>query len=293
MKELKYIKDYKNDDKLRQSFNKLATLIFGINFEDWYQRGFWNNYYIPFSYIDGDKVVANVSVNILDLVVNGEKYNALQIGTVMTHPDYRKRGLSSSLLNKVIDEYENKYDFMYLFANQTVLDFYPKFGFKSVSENQFSMDFTLDKSDVNGIRKLKCFNSEDAKLIYNFATERLPVSNLFSTLNTQGILMFYCMYVFSNDIYYLEREDVIVIYRKKDKQIDIFDIISKKEIDINVILSKIADGGTNKIVYHFTPDYEGMKTVSNVFNGTDVLFVKASGNNHFPRQFKHPLTSQA
>ena len=73
MNELNYMKDYKNDENLRKSFNELATMVFGINFEDWYQKGFWNNRYIPFSYIDGDKVVANVSVNVLNLVINGEK----------------------------------------------------------------------------------------------------------------------------------------------------------------------------------------------------------------------------
>ena len=72
--------------------------------------------------------------------------------------------------------------------------------------------------------------------------------------------MFHCMYVFNNDIYYLEREDVIVIYKKGNKQIDIFDIISKKEININDILSKITDRDTNKIVFHYTPDYKGIHT---------------------------------
>ena len=73
MKELKYLKDYKHDEGLRKSFIELAAKVFGINFEEWYQKGFWNNHYIPFSYMDGDKVVANVSVNVLNLVINGEK----------------------------------------------------------------------------------------------------------------------------------------------------------------------------------------------------------------------------
>ncbi|PFN96124.1 GNAT family N-acetyltransferase [Bacillus sp. AFS076308] len=293
MKELKYLKDYKHDESLRKSFNELAAKVFGINFEGWYQKGFWNNRYIPFSYIDGSKVVANVSVNVLNLVINGEKKNALQIGTVMTHPDYRRKGLSASLINKILDEYENEYDYMYLFANQTVLDFYPKFGFKPVNEYQFSMEFKPSKTDVSGIRKLNGLNTEDLHFIYEFASERLPVSKLFGTENTQGILMFYCMYVFNNDVYYLDREDVIVIYKKDENQIDIFDIISKKEINIQDIFSKITDRETIKIVFHYTPDYEGIKTEGNVFRGTEVLFVRAISSNRFPIQIKHPLTAQA
>lgn len=293
LNELNYIKDYKNDEILRKSFNELATMIFGINFEDWYQKGFWNNRYIPHSYIDRDRVIANVSVNVLDLVIKGEKKRALQIGTVMTHPDYRNRGLSASLMNKVLDEYENNYDFMYLFANQSVLNFYPKFGFKSVNEYQFSMDFLSGKSDRAGIRKLNGKNAEDIHFIYRFATERVPVSDLFGTENSQGILMFYCLYVFYNDIYYLEQEDVIVIYKREDKQIDIFDIISKKEININDILTKITYGDTKKIVFYFTPDYKGIHTTSEIYNESGAFFVRTNGYNHFPSQIKHPLTSQA
>lgn len=289
LKELNYIKDYKNDETLRKSFNKLASLVFGINFEEWYQNGFWNNWYVPFSYIDGNKVVANVSVNVLDLVIEGEQKNAIQIGTVMTHPDYRKSGLSASLMNIVLDEYQNKCDFMYLFANQTVLDFYPKFGFNSVTEYQYSPS----KLDSTGIRKPNCKNVEDVNFIYKFASERVPVSKLFGTENTHSILMFYCLYVFNDDIYYLEGEDVIVIYKKEKSQIDIFDIISKIEINIDEILSKIIDRDTNKIVLHYTPDYKGINTVRNIFNGSDVLFVRANINNQFPLHIKHPLTSQA
>ncbi|WP_246092792.1 GNAT family N-acetyltransferase [Terrilactibacillus laevilacticus] len=293
LNELNYIKDYKNEENLRKSYNELATMVFGINFEDWYQKGFWSNRYIPFSYIDGGKVVANVSVNVLDLIIKGEKKRALQIGTVMTHPDYRNRGLSASLMNKVLDEYKDNYDFMYLFANQSVLNFYPKFGFKLVNEYQFSMDFLSGNSDRTGIRKLNGNNAEDINFIYKFATERVPVSEHFGTGNAQGILMFYCLYVFYNDIYYLEQEDVIVICKKEDKQMDIFDILSKKEIDIDEILTKITCEDTKKIVFHYTPDYKGIHTKSDIFNGSEVLFVRTNGYNHFPLQIKHPLTSQA
>ncbi|WLD92309.1 GNAT family N-acetyltransferase [Alkalihalobacillus sp. AL-G] len=291
---LTFYKDYKNNEKLRKSFNELATLIFGINFEDWYQKGYWNNRYIPFSYTDGDKVIANVSVNLLEFVINGEKKRAIQIGTVMTHPDYRDRGLSASLMNKVLEEYENKYDFMYLFANQSVLEFYPKFGFKPVKEYQFSMEYSTSQNGVTGIRKLDGSNIDDLKFIYELALERVPVSKRFGTDNTQGLLMFYCIYVFNNDIYYLEDEEAIVIFEQEDGQVDIFDMVSKKAVNIDKILSKISHYDINKIVFHYTPDYQGIKTQRYIFNGDDVLFVKISGNNEFPLfQVKHPLTSQA
>lgn len=140
----KLINNYKDNKKYRDSFNKLAESTFDINFEEWYERGFWNDKYICYSYVDKEKVIANVSINKMDLIYQGKDYKALQIGTVMTHPDYRGQGLSKKLLDYVIAKYEHEYDFLYLFANDSVLEFYPKFGFERVEESSF----TVDASDL-------------------------------------------------------------------------------------------------------------------------------------------------
>jgi len=285
------MKDYKNNEVLRTSFFELATNTFGLSFENWYQQGCWSERYIPFSFVEGDRVIANVSVNILELIINGEKKKAIQIGTVMTHPEYRRRGLSASLMNKVLEEYENKYDFMYLFANDTVLDFYPKFGFKAVEEQLFSMNFTPSPFEQTGIRKLNVSQADDLRLICKFASERLPVSQRFATDYTQGILMYYCLNVFSDDIYYLKDENAIAIYEKENNHMEIFDIISTKEVKIQDILTKIAGRDTEKITFHFTPDYNGIDIESNISHGG--LFVKTNGENLYPVHVKHPITSIA
>jgi predicted N-acetyltransferase YhbS len=69
-----------------------------VDFEKWYQFGFWNNTYVCYSYIDQNEVIANVSVNKLDILIDGKESKTLQIGTVMTRPDYRGNGLSKSLM---------------------------------------------------------------------------------------------------------------------------------------------------------------------------------------------------
>ncbi|MFA6941771.1 MAG: GNAT family N-acetyltransferase [Clostridiaceae bacterium] len=58
----------------------------------------------------------------------------------MTNPDFRNRGLAAALINHIIEKYEKEYDFIYLFANATVLDFYPKFGFMKAVESTYTMD---------------------------------------------------------------------------------------------------------------------------------------------------------
>jgi hypothetical protein len=38
-----YIKDYKDNDKMRKSLNELTEKTFGFNFENWYSNGFWGD----------------------------------------------------------------------------------------------------------------------------------------------------------------------------------------------------------------------------------------------------------
>jgi GNAT superfamily N-acetyltransferase len=293
MQEFIFKKDYKNNETVRKSFFELAANTFDIKFENWYQQGFWGEGYIPFSFVDRDQVIANASVNILELIIHGEKKKAIQIGTVMTHPDYRGKGLSTRLMNKILEEYDNKVDLMYLFANESVLDFYPKFGFKPVEEHLFSMDYKAKKlPKPANLRKLDVTNAEDLRLILKFASQRLPVSQHFGTAQNQGILMFYCLNVFSNDIYHMENENAIVIYQKEDNNIDLFDVICLNEINMTDILHQIADENTEKITFHFIPDAaEHLVLKSTLTN--DVLFVRTPGDHLYPAQVKHPITSIA
>lgn len=289
--ELRFVKDYKNNDALRRSLFELADSTFGISFVYWYQEGFWSERYIPYSLACGDQVVANVSVNLLNLIINGMKHNAVQIGTVMTHPDYRHRGLSTSLMNIVLAEYEDKADFIYLFANDKVLDFYPKFGFTPAEEHLFSMDFAGGSSRPSGIRQLNVDKPEDLAFVSKLAAERVPVSERLGTEHTHGLLMYYCLNVFSSDLYYLEDEEIIAIFKRDNKQLDLFDIISKREINLGDILTRLADHDTEKIVFHYTPDYEGITATSIPYDSG--LFVRTNGVPLFPANLKHPITSIA
>jgi len=275
------------------SFNQLASETFGIDFEEWYQKGYWNNRYIPYSFANGDRVVANISVNLIDFVMKGEEKKAIQIGTVMTHPDYRGQGLSKQLMNRVLEDYKD-YDFIYLFANETVLNFYPKFGFHAIQESQFSMDTIPLQTNISRIRKLDVNNDEDRELIYKLATERQPISKLFGTKHTQHLSMFYSIYVFADQIYYIKEEDTIVIFELEQDVLYIYDIISRTSQNTEHIISKIIDENTKKIVFHFTPNLKELQAKSQPYNGTEVLFVKMNGDHiEFPSQFKHPKTSQA
>ncbi len=45
------ISNYLDEEKYRKSFNNLAYKTFGLDFKDWYERGYLKNAYIPYSII--------------------------------------------------------------------------------------------------------------------------------------------------------------------------------------------------------------------------------------------------
>lgn len=293
MSEIKLVKDYKNSEKYRLSFNELAKNTFGIDFETWFQNGFWNDRYIGYAYVDGDQVVANISISLMDIIWEGQKKRALQIGTVMTHTDYRKRGLASSLMKIILEENEKNFDFIYLFANDQALDFYLKFGFQPISESKFSMGVEFYYGPVANLRKLDISKVEDLKLISDLAAERRYISEKLGVFNDKCLIMFYCLFVYSEDIYYLEEEDSVVIFKTCGSELNLYDVLSKKNIDVEDMISKIATPEVSRVVFHFTPDLKsGQVDIEELVKSDCTLLIKPLSK-EITKEFQFPATSHA
>ena len=131
------VKNIRDDAGLRSSFNRLAEKTFELNFENWYQNGYWKDNYIPYAAVREGQVVANVSVNPMAFSENGVTRHYIQLGTVMTDPAFRGQGLCRLLMEAVEKDWADRVEAIYLFSNDTVLDFYPRFGFRRVPESRF------------------------------------------------------------------------------------------------------------------------------------------------------------
>ncbi|WP_409251977.1 GNAT family N-acetyltransferase [Bacillus sp. SCS-153A] len=291
MGDFTFIKGYRDNEVLRNSYNQLASDIFGIHFEKWFKLGFWTNKYEPYSFVDGSKVIANVSINKINMVISGEKKSAVQIGTVMTHPDYRGKGLSADLMEKVLEDVQGV-DLIYLFANNTVLDYYPRFGFHSVEEHQPELRLN-GKGKGIPLEKLDAHKEEVLNFIYQSAKSRTPGSDTFSTLETAELLMFYCAYVFPDDIYYWSEKEIIFLMKTEGDTLHVFDVISQRELSIEEVAAEIASPDIKTVYFHFTVPSESSDITTTHYKGDEVLFVKTANSLVLPENFKHPVTSQA
>ncbi|MCP1157277.1 GNAT family N-acetyltransferase [Bacillus infantis] len=292
LEKLTFVSGYEKNRILRRSFNELAKETFGIQFENWFDLGYWSDKYIPYSFADGEKVVANASANLIGFSGEGKDWKAVQVGTVMTHKDYRNLGLARQLMERILEDYQEA-DFIYLFANSTVLDFYPKFGFSPVEEMQYFIEANAD-SNQSEIRKLDGRNPEDLSFIYEMAGRRTFPGG-FDAVNTRELLMFYCLNVFHDDIYHLPEDRAIVLARQEKDVLHVYDIISSEpDWDPAGLAGRLAEKETNRAVLYFTPSPKTDVLEKVKYQDSHVLFVKYNGeHSRLPAEFKHPLTVQA
>ena len=276
MKGYTFIKDFRDNENYRKSFNNLAINIFGINFEEWKKQGYWTNKYIPYAFFDKDKIAANVSANIIDLNFNGKKKKAIQIGTVMTDKNYRGQALSRKLIESIFEDYKNDCDFFYLFANKTVLNFYPKFGFRRTWEYQTIADFEKKQSNIT-VKKINMDNFSERDMFINLVKNTVIFSKI-SMIDNLGLIMFYCGLFMKDDIYYIPELNIAAVAEYSENTICIYDIFSKNEFDLNAVVNALLTHDKMKVVFGFTPaKNENFNSILKE-NDDDALFIKDNSN---------------
>ncbi|MGG5181132.1 GNAT family N-acetyltransferase [Bacillus sp. MM09(2025)] len=266
--------DYRYDNELKESFNQLAIKTFDLDFSDWYKRGYWDEKYIPYSFVHHGKEISNASVYLMSLIIDGETYRAVQIGTVMTDQAYRNKGLATKLMQHIMDTYEHDCGLIFLFANETVLD-YPKFGFTRYHESEFSLDIGKSVIQINKDMRFKQLTLEhDLPLLEQFAEKRQTGSMKLDAEDHGSLLMFYFTLVWPEAIFYIEALDTIVLMNEENETIHVFDIISLEPQNIEEVVAHIMNETTKKVMFYFTPDpsIDGLHTVK-APNDEDALFV--------------------
>lgn len=245
-----YIAGIKDNNPVRLSFDQLSVDTFHLSFEQWYQNGYWDHTCVPHVLIDGDTVIANATVNVLRVRWQDEEKTWLQLGTVMTHPDYRHQGLSRWLMDKILEEWEGRYDAMVLFANEKVLDFYPKFGFVPANEYQYH---TRQLTPQTGkVRQLDMDNATDRALLLRKYAQSNPFAALTVT-GPAGLMMFYCTQFMKTNVYHLEETDVVAVVEHEKGVMTCHDIFGETHQSLNDILSLLMEKDTQQVSLGFTP----------------------------------------
>ncbi|MBK3496389.1 GNAT family N-acetyltransferase [Viridibacillus sp. YIM B01967] len=209
-----------------------------------------------YSLLDNDKMVSHITVNAIDFIVLGEKKRFVQFGTVMTDEHYRNQGLSRVLMETVIDEWKDKCDMFYLFANDSVLDFYPKFGFAPVDEYEATKKVSKIESPYS-VRKMDIKNVMDLNLLYETAKDTESLFAL-SMQNNSGLVMFYCNYFelfsFKGNLFYIQGLNAIAVADHEEDTLILYDILTTEKIEIEEVINVLATEQTKNAILKFMPN---------------------------------------
>lgn len=277
---------------LRQSFFSLAEQIFGISFAEWHRGGYWQQSYLPYALVEGEEVVANVSVNTMEFLRFGERKRYVQLGTVMTAPRFRGQGLARQLLEHVLLEWESCCQGIYLYANDTVLNFYPKFGFQPQEEYAFFFPLSQRPGDFSRIDP--CTKEGEALLRRCYQQ-----GNPFSCCSMQenfSLLMFYCGASLRNDIYYSPGRDAICIAQPQGERLLCYDIFCSSDQQLQEILEEVCPPGISQAELGFSPcsSLGAMYSCQRIFGQDETLFVRSRGENPVAgHKMRLPLLSHA
>lgn len=260
--EYSVITNVREDARLRDSFNKLTQRTFCFDFVNWYESGFWGEHYIPHVLLDGEQVVSNISVNLMKFDDCGQTRNYIQLGTVMTDPAYRKQGLNRIIMESILDEYRQKVDGIYLFANDSVLNYYPKYGFTPITEYEYSFILERDNQFMTDqkyrIEKLDLSRKETEEKLYQDIRE-IEFYNLGHNPNEDlamydnlGLYQFWLADEYCDNVFFLPEFDSYVIAIIESDTLQIIQIISKYKIDMHILGRSFGENVT-RIKLNFTP----------------------------------------
>ena len=274
----------------REAFLRYVPKVFpSVSFRRWGELGGWDESYQTFSILESGEIVASASLQRMELIVAGQRVRGWQFGAVGTLPGHRARGLQRELIPRAL-ELAGPDDLVFLFANDLVTRFYPRFGFKLMTEYLFRAQCSVIPAREHS-RVLQLDREPDRSLLARVAGQALPVTTTFGAANYGRILLWYWANYYPDAFHYIESEDAIVVAEQEEQLLRVLDVLAPHRIDLRACLSGIATSAAECIEFGFTPDiyWPGAKPAGTYTDSP--LFVRGP-HELPPGPFKYPLMAQ-
>ncbi|MGR3778354.1 GNAT family N-acetyltransferase [Bacillus paramycoides] len=281
------------EEPKREQLFPLFEEVFGITSQTWHDfsaKGYWDYTYKALSFLQDDSVIANAAAFSLPLLINGEKISAAGIQSVMTHPDFRRQGLMTQLLNKLIEEIDKQCECILLFTENPKL--YTSFGFQIVQENLMTVPYDKKNNKDSLLRKLDFYNEEDRQLISETIANSQRLSNMFSTLNYQP--SFYLnMYdsKWNEKLYYSKKLDTMIVYEVENEKLKLFGVFALVLPILDELCEEISES-FKEIEFYFYPDQLGIDDVQlTELQSSKYLMVRSNKELDF-KGYKFPVLTE-
>lgn len=228
----------------------IRSVFTRADFARWIERGCWDDAYRAFVLYDGDTPVANVSRTRMRLLLDGEERRGWQLGAVCTRPEFRGRGLGRRLMEAALGDCGD--DPLLLFANPTVLDFYPRFGFVPREEWVFEAEHVATPAGTPA-PVLDAADPAVRARIRELAADGRECTQRFGARGHGDILLWYL----ANGFAPAPREPrpgTLVLCTREEDCLVVHDVLSEDGIDFSALIPALIDTPIRRLRFEFTPE---------------------------------------
>lgn len=227
--------------------------VFGeIDFSRWAETGNWSDRYTVLALVEDDRIVSTVGMTLMTGVIEGRnKIEMMQIGAVATDAGYRKSGAARRLMDIALQQAAGHSWPVLLFANDTVLDFYPRFGFRRVTTYRSVLNRPVAPARRHGLR-LDPADADHRHLIGRQAAYARVHGGVLSAIPDPSIIIWH---LFNSAIsaYQLPADGGIVMIEETDNGLFLAEwLTGGGEFDLE-LLSGLVERSHDRILFGFVP----------------------------------------
>jgi ribosomal protein S18 acetylase RimI-like enzyme len=279
-----------SETEWHEAFHDYVARVFpGVSFRRWAAYGGWQDNYHVLAWLDANGIVASASVTRMNVVLQGRAVRAWQLGAVGTDPAYRGRGLQRRLLQHVLAQVPAE-DLVFLFANEHVLDFYPRFGFRREREHVFG---ALHQAQAAGtpLRVLGFDNGADRALLARVAGNAEPTTALFGARQYGSILLWYLCNHHHDHVRYVPEHDALIVAEQAGTTLFIYDVLARTPFDLVQQVPRLIGAPIERLEFLYSPERDWPSALPTHDYVDSPLFVR--GPQRMPEQpFKFPALAQ-
>jgi ribosomal protein S18 acetylase RimI-like enzyme len=242
------------DTERHSAFFRYVQRIFpGLDFDPWYLRGGWTPAYEVHAVADGGELLAAVAVTRTTAIVAGREHRGAQLGAVGVVPEVRGRGLMRPLLDRVLDQLEPEVDLFHLHANDTVLDFYPRFGFRRVEETDFELAVALAPGPIPAPR-LDLDDSSGRIAWLETCARALPPTERFGMRDYGSVALWHASVLHPRAVRVLARGDAYAVAVQRGDTLHLLDLAAPRRFDLLSILPALLEAPIARVRFGFCPE---------------------------------------
>lgn len=233
-------------------FGFVGSVFPDVDFALWARRGGWDASYEVFAIAAGDEIVSTIGRTRMRLVVDGEIRIGYQLGAVATRADCRRRGLARQLMDWVIAELDDPDQPIILFANDGVLGFYPRFGFRRVPQQRFAAD--VDVAPASAMAPVcDVAEPDDRAWLEDLCARARPVGRRFSARDYYPILLWHltCRPAIA---YRFDRLAAAVVASSVGARLIIHDVLAAAPFDLRTVLARLTRSRMSRLELGFDPE---------------------------------------